>query len=211
MSQLFRREKKISTWRKVAMAVWNRPNDPTVYGTLTVDAGPALAYLAKIRDRHGVKATMTHLVGRALAITLRETPDINGRIVGRTLMMRKTVDIFYQVSTEGGRDLGGAKIDRADEKDVHETAAELAAKAEQIRSRRDPQFESSRSAIDRVPALFRGPMLRFLSHLTSDRGWNIPALKLPADPFGSAMVTSVGMFGIDIGYSPIFPLSGTPL
>lgn len=126
-------------------------------------------------------------------------------------MMRATVDIFYQVSTEGGRDLGGAKIDRADEKDVHEIAAELAAKAEQIRARRDPQFESSRSAIDRVPALFRGPMLRFLSHLTSDRGWNIPSLKLPADPFGSAMVTSVGMFGIDTGYSPIFPLSGTPL
>lgn len=71
MGQLFRREKKISTWRKIAMAVWHRPNDPTVYGTLTVDAGPALAYLARVTEEHGVKATMTHLVGRAIATALR--------------------------------------------------------------------------------------------------------------------------------------------
>jgi hypothetical protein len=30
---------------------------------------------------------------------------------------------------------------------------------------------------------------------------------MPRDPFGSAMVTSVGMFGVEEGYGPIIPLS----
>jgi pyruvate dehydrogenase E2 component (dihydrolipoamide acetyltransferase) len=207
----FRLEKRVSTWRKVAMAAWDKPNDPTVYGTLSVDAGPALAYIDAVRVKSGVKVTVTHLVGRAIAIALRDTPDINGRIVGRRLLMRDTVDIFYQVVMDDGRELSGAKIDRADEKDAHDIAKELADKAERIRARQDPQFESSKSAVDKIPGVLRRPVLRLLSYLTNDRGWSIPSLKLPADGFGSAMVTSVGMFGIDIGYAPIFPLSGTPL
>jgi pyruvate dehydrogenase E2 component (dihydrolipoamide acetyltransferase) len=53
--------------------------------------------------------------------------------------------------------------------------------------------------------------MRFLSYLTNDRQMSFPSLSLPADQFGSAMVTSVGMFGIDVGYAPIFPLANTPL
>jgi pyruvate dehydrogenase E2 component (dihydrolipoamide acetyltransferase) len=211
MSDKLRLEKRVSTWRKVAIAAWDRPNDPTVYGILTVDAGPAQAYLTRVRERTGVKVTITHLVGRAIAIAMRETPDINGRIVGRRLFMRDSVDIFYQVVVDDGKDLSGAKIDRVDEKDVHQIAQELADKAAKIRQRRDPQFEASKSAIDRIPGIVRRPVLRFLSYLSNDRGIAVPSLQLPADQFGSAMVTSVGMFGIDIGFAPIFPLANTPL
>lgn len=205
------RERRVSSWRRIAMAAWQRPNDPTCYGTLCVDAGPALDYLRKIRETTGVKATMTHLVGRAVALAMRDTPDINGRIVGNRLYMRRSVDIFYQVVADDGKELSGAKLERVDEKDVHEIARELQAKAERIRARRDPQFESSKRAVDRLPAFLLKPTLRFLSYLTNDRGWEIRSLRLPADQFGSAMVTSVGMFGIDVGYAPIFPLAGTPL
>ncbi len=220
-----RREKRVSSWRKIAIASWRKPNDPTCYGTLTVDAGAALAYLARVREATGVKATITHLVGRALALAIRETPEINGRIVGSRLMMRDTVDIFYQVVIDGGpraegvsaggrgasMDLSGAKVARADEKDVHEIAKELADKAERIRKRQDPQFEQSKGTVDKLPNFLLRPALRLMSYLTNDRGWAFPSLKLPADQFGSAMVTSVGMFGIDVGYAPIFPLAGTPL
>jgi pyruvate dehydrogenase E2 component (dihydrolipoamide acetyltransferase) len=34
---------------------------------------------------------------------------------------------------------------------------------------------------------------------------------MPQDPFGSAMVTSVGMFGVEEGYGPIIPLSRLPI
>lgn len=206
-----RREKRVSTWRKIAMAAWGAPNDPTCYGTLTLDATAALAYLALVRESTGQKATVTHLVGRALALAIRDTPEINGRIVGRRLMMRNTVDIFYQVVMDDGKELSGAKIERVDGKDVHEIARELADKADRIRKRRDPQFEQSKSTVERLPGFLLRPTLRLVSYLTNDRGWSFPSMKLPADQFGSAMVTSVGMFGIDVGYAPIFPLANTPL
>ena len=211
MNPAFRRVRKLSTWRRIAMATWHAPNDPTCYGTLALDAGPALAYLERIRTQTGVKATMTHLVGRALALAIKDTPDINGRIVGNSLLLRSTVDVSYQVALDDGRELSGAKIDRVDEKDVHEVARELGEKAARIREKRDPQFQRSKKVLDRMPQFLLRPTLRLTSYLTNDRGWNLAPLNLPADPFGSAMVTSVGMFGIDVGFAPIVPLAGTPL
>ena len=205
------RQKNVSTWRKIAIAAWDKPNDPTVYGTLAVDAGAALAYIQGVRARTGVKVTVTHLVGRALALALRDTPDINGRIVGRRLYQRPTVDIGFHVVIDDGHELSLAKVDRADEKDVHEIAGELSAKAEKIRARRDEQFEQSKSVTERLPGFLLRPVLRFFSYLANDRGMDIKFLNVRADPFGSAMVTSVGMLGIDIGYAPIFPLANTPI
>lgn len=193
------------------MAAWRPANDPTIYGTLSLDAGPALAYLEEVRVRTGVRATITHLVGRAVALALRETPDINGRIVGRRFLMRLTVDLSFQVATDGGRDLSIAKVARADDKDVHEIAAELRERVEKIRQRRDPEFERTRRITDRLPGPLLRPVLRFFAHLANDRAWDVPLLHVHADPFGSAMITSVGMFGLDVGYAPIFPLANTPI
>ncbi|MCZ7686070.1 MAG: 2-oxo acid dehydrogenase subunit E2 [Sandaracinaceae bacterium] len=39
----------------------------------------------------------------------------------------------------------------------------------------------------------------------------MPPLGLHSNPFGSAMITSVGMFGIPQGYAPIAWLYGVPL
>jgi pyruvate dehydrogenase E2 component (dihydrolipoamide acetyltransferase) len=210
MSKL-RRVDKVSTWRRIAIASWVKPNDPTCYGTLALDAGPAKAYLAKIRAETGVKATITHLVGRAVALAIRDTPEINGRIVGRRLLQRDTVDLFFQAVVDDAGDLSGAKIDRCDEKDVHQIAGALQERVERIRARRDPMFQKSKSTVDKLPRFILGPTIRFMSYLSNDRGWDLSALQLPPDQFGSAMITSVGMFGIDLGYAPIFPLANTPL
>jgi pyruvate dehydrogenase E2 component (dihydrolipoamide acetyltransferase) len=206
------RLRDVSSWRRIAMASWGRANDPTVYGTLRLDAGTALEYLARLREATGVHATMTHLVGRAVALALRAYPQINGRIVGRRFYVRDTVDLFFQVAMDdGGRELSGAKVDRADAKDVHEIARELIERAQNIRAARDPQFESTRRTVSRLPQLLLGPTVRFFSWLSNDHGIGIDALQLPPDQFGSVMITSLGMFGVDVGYAPIFPLANTPL
>lgn len=201
----------VSSWRRIAAVAWRPPNDPTVYGTLTLDAGPALEYLAGLRERTGVKVTITHLVGRAVALALRETPDINGRIVGGRFYRRTSVDLCFQVVAENGRDLSTAKIERADEKDVHEIARELVDRAERIRGRSDPEFQKAKGTVERLPDFLLAPVLRLFSYLANDRALDFPWLGVRADPFGGAMITSVGMFGIDVGYAPIFPLANTPL
>jgi pyruvate/2-oxoglutarate dehydrogenase complex dihydrolipoamide acyltransferase (E2) component len=34
---------------------------------------------------------------------------------------------------------------------------------------------------------------------------------LPLDPFGSALITSVGMFGIDTAFAPLLPVARCPI
>jgi len=67
-------------WRRVALAVWGRPNDPQIYGDLEVDATRLLAFVDEARRATGVHVTVTHAVGRAIAQALAEHSDLNVRL-----------------------------------------------------------------------------------------------------------------------------------
>ena len=90
-----------STRRKLAIATWAAPREGNIYGKLTVDAGPALAFLDKVRAQTGEKVTITHLVGRAVALALAQAPTLNGRIVWGAYRPFDTVDVAFLVALEG--------------------------------------------------------------------------------------------------------------
>ena len=46
------------------------------------------------------------------------------------------------------------------------------------------------------------PMVAIVGYLASGLGLDIPALGIRSFPFGSAMVTSVGMLGVEQGFIP---------
>ncbi|MDQ2689840.1 MAG: 2-oxo acid dehydrogenase subunit E2, partial [Chloroflexota bacterium] len=138
-----RRLKHISTFRRLAVAAWRPPVDPTIHGTLELDATAALAYLERARGRGDLKVTLTHLVGRALAKVLAEHPELNVLIRWGRFYQREDVDIFFQVALQadaepGDVDLSGVVIRNADRKSVLEIAAEFAARLQRVRADRDP-------------------------------------------------------------------------
>ena len=47
--------------------------------------------------------------------------------------------------------------------------------------------------------------------MAGDRNRSIKALGVKASPFGSAMITSIGMFGIPQGFAPLARFYGMPL
>ena len=53
--------------------------------------------------------------------------------------------------------------------------------------------------------------MRFSSWMAGDRNRGIRALGVKPSPFGSAMVTSVGMFGIQQGFAPLARFYKMPL
>lgn len=55
-----RRVRKVSTFRRLAVAAWGASRDPTIHGSIEVDASPALAHLAELHARAGEHATLTH-------------------------------------------------------------------------------------------------------------------------------------------------------
>jgi pyruvate dehydrogenase E2 component (dihydrolipoamide acetyltransferase) len=199
-----------SSFRRMAAAMWRSPRDPSIYGSMDVDATVALGFL---RDRqNGVKLTVTHLVARAVALALRDQPEINAKVRfwGR-LEKRATVDIFVTVATEGQRDLSGARIERADEKSLVELAREVSARAGNIRNGTDASYAKSRSRLKQLPWWLTRPATWLSDVLVNELHVDLTSQGMPPDPFGSAIVTSVGMFGIDAAFAPFVPLARCPM
>lgn len=212
----FSRLKNPSSWRRISIALWKPANDPTVYGQQYGDATQALAYLDKISQQSETKITMTHLVIKAVALTLKKFPDLNGMIKWRRIYLRNTVDIFAQVAIaektdKEGPDLSGAKIEKCDEKTIVEIAIALRAKSGMIREDKDPQFKSVKSLLNRLPPSFLSLLMKTLTFMMFNLGINLSRFNLPPDPFGSAMVTSVGMLDVPAGFAPLVPSSHCPM
>lgn len=208
----FRKQGQTSSWRSIALGTWRAPDDPTVYGLLEVDVTAALAHVKRLREETGVHVTLTHLVGKAIAMAIRERPDTNAIVrVGKRVHLRDTVDVFFQVAFEGGENLSGAKVRRADDKSVVDIARELADRVARVREGRDPELRRTHSLLGAIPGPLRRPIIRAMTFLTYDVGLNLEPMGIPYDAFGSVMVTNVGTFHLPVGFAPLVPFSHCPM
>lgn len=197
--------------RKLAIATWAAPREGNIYGKLTVDATEALAYVAWLRETTGEKVTITHLVGKACAMALKATPQLNGRIRLGSFVPHDTVDITFLVALEEGKNLAKAKIHRYDGKSVAEAAKELRELASRLHRGEDESFNKSMGPLKLLPSFLIRPLLKVTGYLTSILGVSVPALGLEPFPFGSCIVTNVGVFGLDEGFAPPTPFAHVPL
>jgi pyruvate dehydrogenase E2 component (dihydrolipoamide acetyltransferase) len=145
---------------------------------------------------------------------LRRHPDCNVIVRHRRLWQRESVDIFHQVAMplgdgRGGADLSGAVVRRADTKRVEEIARELAEGARRVREKKDGEMARTRGLLQAMPSALLTPFMALLDVLAYDLNLSVPGM--PPDPFGSAMVTSVGMLGIKSGFAPLVTFSHCPL
>ena len=206
----FRKLEKVSTWRRLAVSAWAAPKDPTVYGIVEIDATETLSFLEELRARSGVKVTVTHLVGHAVARAIRARPEVNAIIRFGNLYQRETVDVFFQVAFEGGENLAGHKVERADEKSVVDIARELGEGAGKVRSGQAENVKTSKK-FRAIPAPLLGLIMKATTFATYDLGLDLTALGVPFDGFGSVMVTNVGGFGLSVGFPPIVPFARCPI
>jgi len=194
---------RLTGWRKLAGANWGPPSSPQFFGTLDLDAGALLDFQEQARRRTGVHLTMTHLVGKAVAHGLHTVPGMSVRLAHGREYPRESVDVFFIVSAEGGKELTGVKVVGADDKPVLEIAEELGRRLAAIDSGTDPEFGRTKAMLTLLPPRLLKLGLRLSSWLTSDLNLDLPKLGLPRQAFGGAMVTSVGMWGVTHAYSPL--------
>ena len=200
----------MSGWRKVAPAIWSDPRNPQIYSEIEVDATPVLSFIEDARGQHGTRVTVTHVVGRAIAHALSEHPDLNCSLARGRFVARETVDISFVVAVEGGRDLSSVKVRNADRKSAVDVAEELAERAGRVRSGEDTEFGRMKRRIDRTPTGLLRLALRLGDWVTGDLNIDLKRIGLPRELFGSAMVTSVGMFGVQRAYAPLSPYYRIP-
>jgi pyruvate dehydrogenase E2 component (dihydrolipoamide acetyltransferase) len=203
----------MSAWRKITVGTWTQPTAANIYGTVEIDMSRALPYLDEVRERWGVKVTVTHLMAKAVALAMKELPELNSYMAWGRIYQRRNIDVFLQVLTydeQGKADLSGVVIRDMERKDLVEVSQELQELAKKIRANQDPAMKKSKDAFKFLPWFMTRFFLNFTSFLLYTLNIDLSAVGLPKDAFGSAMVTSVGMFGVDIGYAPLVPYSRVP-
>ena len=201
----------MTTRRKLAIATWRAPAEGNIYGKLTVDVTEVMKYLAATREKTGEKVTITHFVGHAVADALADMPSLNGRIFLGRYIPHETVDITFLVALEEGADLAKATVARADKKGVPVIAQELRALAAKLRDGQDEDFNKAKPLLKALPTWALRPIIFMTGWLASSAGLSIPALGVRPYAFGSAIITSVGMLGVDEAYAPPTPFARVPV
>jgi len=197
-----RMTRKLRGWRRIAGAMWSAPDDPQIFGAIDVDARPIQLFVEHARAA-GHHVTPTHLVGRAVAHALAAVPDLNVQIRRGRARVRDSIEVFFITAVEGGNDLSGVKVCDADQKSVYEIAGELGRRGAALKRGNDADFARTKSLTDRVPPWLLRPVLRASAFLTQELRLELPKLGLHPSPFGSAMVSSIGMFGLPRGFAPL--------
>lgn len=203
-----------STFRKMAASMWRHPRDPTIYGAVDVDATAMLALLERERKAAPeLRPTVSHLVTAALARSIAAHPEVNAKVrFGGQLVERDEVVITMQVAAEGGRDLGVVRLRQADQLPLRAISAAVREQAEKVRTKdASHEMAKGRSMLSRTPWWLMRGVLGVADLLTNELELDLPAQGLLRDSFGSAMVTNVGVFGVDTAFAPFTPVARCPI
>jgi pyruvate dehydrogenase E2 component (dihydrolipoamide acetyltransferase) len=190
--------------------MWHPPDDPQIFGAMELDARPALAFIARAA-RAGHHVTITHLVGRAVSHTIEAVPDLNVRIRRGWARPRPSIDVFFVTAVGGGHDLSGVKIVDVPSKPAIALGTELAERSRAMKRGADRDFARTKRVMERMPGALLRVAVELVTLVTEELQLDLPALALHRAPFGSAMVTSLGMFGIPHGFAPLSRMYDVPL
>lgn len=199
-------------FRKFAMVFWDAPRDGTIYGHLQMDVTRALQLQKDCQEKFGITPSMGQLMGKAIALAATKVPDINGKVIWGRVYLKDTVDVYFQVDVEDGKDLSGVVIPDTASKTIVEVAQILRDRANKLRGGQDKQYEKTqKGCLGRlVPVWALRGMLGALTFIEYNLGLPLTALGAQPEPFGTLMVTNVSKFGIDVAYAPLVPVSRVP-
>jgi len=206
---------RVSAFRRIAIGTWRDAYDPQVYGALQIRADALVDYIDDFRRATGKRLTVTHLVGKAVAVALAEVRDANSMLRFNKPYWRKRVGVFFSVAMQDPEsketDLSGLRVFDVDKMSLSDLVRAFELQVAKVRTNKDPALERTRSSFSRVPYPLLNVMLDAIKHLTYTLNLDLSRFGLPRDPFGSVIVTNIGSLGLDEAYAPLMPYSKVPL
>ena len=203
--------KGTNAWRKITIGTWPYLGDPSIYGWVDIDANGVIETLKHYQDQN-IKLSPTTITAKAVSVAIASYHPVNGVVRLGRIYQRKSVDVFLQVAPDGtGENLSGITIRDCDKKSLLEIHNEIKEKAGRIKAGDDREFEKVRKTMDLIPGWMMSTFLKFISFLQYGLNFWSPLMGSPRDGFGSAMVTSVGMLGLQRGFAPLVPYSRCPI
>jgi len=197
--------------RKIQVATWRPAETGTILAKMSFDASKMIEWVEKKRKETGTRITLTHAIGKAIALAIHATPGLNGYIFMGRFIPFQTVDLSFLTTVEGGNNLFHCKVDQCEKKKVVDIAQTLIKKSDELRTNKDVDFQKSMGPAKLLPTWFLEFAFTAGGWLASSLGLDLAPLGLKKFPFGSCLVTSIGMLGIREGYAPFTPFARTPL
>jgi pyruvate dehydrogenase E2 component (dihydrolipoamide acetyltransferase) len=195
--------KYMSLRRKVAIGTWKPQKDSAMNAVVAIDVTNATKFMEKQNSKgNGAKLSITVLVGKAMALALKEMPHVNGKIVFGRFVPRETVDICFLVAVPDSKNLGYVTMIDVPKMSLNQMAESLTKNASSVRSGKDVTFKANMDVAAMLPTFVLGPIMAFLAFISNCLGFGIKAVGLNPNSFGSFTITSIGAFGFDEAFAP---------
>lgn len=196
-----------NAWRKVATAIYRKPEDSKIFGTVELDVTD-LELFVRQKRLEGLKITLMHPLILLFARALKnEVPQLNCYVRRGRIIAREQVDVMVSVLQRDGEQLGSVMVPNADTLTLAGLADILAGDVQRTRKGAEKGATNQKSLLAALPWPFRGWLIRLLRLFVIDWGLYLPFPGFSADSFGSFVFSNVGSIGIDIAYPALMPVS----
>jgi len=197
-------------WRKVASAIYQKPVDSKIFGSVEIDVTELEEFVSQKR-RDGLKITLTHIFVLIVARALKyEVPELNCFIRRGNVIGRDYVDAMVSVLNED-KQMTSVKIANAETLTLAELAAVMNDAIKNTRSGNESKTMRMKGFLASIPWPFRNWIFILIRKITISWGLSIPALGLSGESFGSFVITNIGSIGLDMGYPALFPTSNVAI
>lgn len=193
------------------MVSWNGPGQPAILGKVTVDLTDTLVEIQRQRNLAGVRVTLTHVVAKAVAMAIGRVPQLNGRLVWGRFVANPDVSVSILAALDGGSDLARIKVQRADMRSLADIAGAVEAGLAALRTGADQRHSAGRGVVEALPAWLLRPVIRTIGFAASCLGISVKSAGLEPLPFGSCIISNVGIFGVEEAYIPLMTWSHVPV
>lgn len=195
-----------SDWRKVAAAIYKKPSDAKIFGSVELDVTDLEKYVTRKR-KEGLKITLTHIftliVGRAIK---DEIPELNCYVKRGNIVEREQVDAMVSVLLADGS-MSSVRVEHADRISLAESVEAITDGIKASRNGDENKTMKMKGSMGRIPWPLRTWIFNLVKLLTIKWGISLPALGLSSNNFGSFVMTNIGSIGLDTGYPALFPIS----
>ncbi len=175
---------------------------------MELDATPILDHAAALSAASGVRVTVTHVIGKAVASGLRLVPAVSARVVFGRVVPYPQIDVGFAVDVVDGDDLAPVTLRAVDTMSVVQIAGELAARSARVRAGADRDFAAANGWVRLMPGMLTRPTLAFASIWNG--GLGLRAFGVAGFPLGGAFISNVGSLGLDEAYLAPVPFARCP-
>ena len=199
----------VSSFRKLALTVWDKPKDPTTYGKVELEISELTSYLIEKNKITATSISINHAIGKIMGLVFEKYPDINITLIRNKPKHRKKINIFFHthIQTKKGYDLLGITVEDINKKSLEDIAEEVNNKTNALKANKTKHMENSKRILTSLPLIIIKPLVKCLDSIMYSLNLNLKWMGLPQDPYGSLGITSIAALGMEEAYVPLFPFS----